>query len=152
VLKLFTPPEESADDDFHAWASSTLNKMKAGVDVPTFIGFLKDVDSPYELHDYVRSYLGDGTAAREFGKQFVERRSRWKNAARRQDSEDNMCGPARAVNPNAPVVSNEFQEIKPKGRKGKNKNRAVDASGLLGFSVTSAEGRLNVGERETINN
>ncbi|XP_037075705.1 GIGYF family protein CG11148-like [Pollicipes pollicipes] len=145
-MKLFAGPEDPSDDGFHAWATATLSKMKTGVDVPTFIGFLKDVESPYEVQDYVRSYLGDGKETKEFARQFMERRSRWKNASKRKESEDNMYGPARAVNP----ASNEFQEIKPKGRKGKNKNRAVDSS-ILGFSVTSSEGRLNVGERETIN-
>ncbi|XP_043245024.1 GRB10-interacting GYF protein 2-like isoform X2 [Amphibalanus amphitrite] len=144
VMKLFVQ-EEPADDGFHAWATATLKRMKADVDVPTFIGFLKDVESPFEVKDYVLSYLGENKEASEFARQFLERRSRWKNATKRVESDD-MYGPARAVNP----ASNEFQEAKPKGRKGKNKNRAVDNS-ILGFSVTSAEGRLNVGERETIN-
>ena len=46
--------------------------------VPTFVGFLKDVESPYEVTDYVRSYLGDSKAAKDFTKQFIEKRSRWK--------------------------------------------------------------------------
>ena len=31
MLKLFVP-EEPADDGFHAWATATLKRMKAGVD------------------------------------------------------------------------------------------------------------------------
>ena len=80
--------------------------------VPTFIGFLKDVESPYEVRDYVSSYLGDNKEAGEFARQFVERRSRWKNATKQVDSDD-MYGPARAVNP----ATNEFQEAKV-GRRG----------------------------------
>ena len=75
--------------------------------VPTFIGFLKDVESPFEVKDYVSSYLGENKEASEFARQFLERRSRWKNATKRVESDD-MYGPARAVNP----ASNEFQEAK----------------------------------------
>ena len=47
--------------------------------VPTFIVFLQDVESPYEVHDYVRSYLGESKDASEFATQFLERRSKYKN-------------------------------------------------------------------------
>ena len=44
--------------------------------VPTFASFLKEVDSPYEVHDYVRAYLGDTPEAKDFAKQFIERRAK----------------------------------------------------------------------------
>lgn len=44
--------------------------------VPTFASFLKEVDSPYEVHDYVRAYLGDTSQAKDFAKQFLERRAK----------------------------------------------------------------------------
>jgi len=34
------------------------------------------VDSPYEVHDYVRAYLGDTPEAKEFAKMFLERRAK----------------------------------------------------------------------------
>ncbi|KAL0201630.1 hypothetical protein M9458_004817, partial [Cirrhinus mrigala] len=43
---------------------------------PTFASFLKEVDSPYEVHDYVRAYLGDTPQAKDFAKQFLERRAK----------------------------------------------------------------------------
>lgn len=36
------------------------------------------MDSPYEVHDYVRAYLGDTSEAKEFAKQFLERRAKQK--------------------------------------------------------------------------
>lgn len=44
--------------------------------VPTFASFLKEVDSPYEVHDYVRAYLGDTPDAKDFANQFLERRAK----------------------------------------------------------------------------
>lgn len=44
--------------------------------VPTFASFLKEVDSPYEVHDYIRAYLGDTPEAKDFAKQFLERRAK----------------------------------------------------------------------------
>lgn len=46
-----------------------------------------DVESPYEVHDYVRSYLGEGKDAIEFGKQFLERRSKYKNHLKQEQPE-----------------------------------------------------------------
>lgn len=99
-------------DEFTKWCFESLQAMGGNVDIPTFVGFLKEVESPYEVSDYVRSYLGDGREAREFSREFLERRSRWKNARRGRDDgegfEDNLCRPASAVNPN----QNDFQEVK----------------------------------------
>lgn len=44
--------------------------------VPTFASFLKEVDSPYEVHDYVRAYLGETIQAKDFASQFLERRAK----------------------------------------------------------------------------
>jgi len=99
-------------DEFTKWCYDSVESIGSSVDIPTFVGFLKEVESPYDVADYVRSYLGDGRDAREFGREFLERRSRWKNS--RKDGgessgfEDNLCRPAAAVNPN----QNEFQEVK----------------------------------------
>lgn len=54
------------------------------VAVPTFVSFLKEVDSPYEVHDYIRAYLGDTSEAKEFAKQFLERRAKQKANQRQQ--------------------------------------------------------------------
>lgn len=48
----------------------------AALPVPTFASFLKEVDSPYEVHDYVRAYLGDTPEAKDFAKQFIDRRAK----------------------------------------------------------------------------
>lgn len=73
------------------------------------MGFLADVESPYEVHDYIRSYLGDSKEVKEFAKQYLERRSKARNAQKEKQDEDNILAPAPAINP----VSNlEFQEVK----------------------------------------
>lgn len=104
--------KSGTQDEFTKWCFESLQAMGGNVDIPTFVGFLKEVESPYEVSDYVRSYLGDGREAREFSREFLERRSRWKNARRGGDEgeafEDNLCRPASAVNPN----QNDFQEVK----------------------------------------
>ena len=43
--------------------------------VATFISFLLEVESTFEVHDYVKSYLGETRDAYNFAKQFLER---WK--------------------------------------------------------------------------
>ena len=55
--------------------------------VPTFVVFLKDVESPYDVSDYVKSYLGDNKETKEFVKQFLEKRSYYRNQAKKDSSE-----------------------------------------------------------------
>ena len=36
------------------------------VDIPTFLGFLMDIESPYEVHDYIKSYVGEEKAQKRW--------------------------------------------------------------------------------------
>lgn len=138
---------EATEDPFTQWCYETVQQFAGTVDIPTFINFLKEVESPFEVNDYVRSYLGDGKEVREFGRQFLEKRSRWKNSRsgsgkEAKGFEDNLYRPASTANP--PTA--EFQEVK--GKKGKKgKMQKVDAR-ILGFNTTAAPDRLNVGKRD----
>lgn len=67
----------------HKYSSS------APLPVPTFASFLKEVDSPYEVHDYVRAYLGDTPEAKDFAKQFLERRAK-QNANQQKPAPQNQ--------------------------------------------------------------
>lgn len=96
-------------DDFQQWCYRTLCGLQPSVDIPTFIGFLKDIESAYEVKEYVRMYLGDSKQTTEFTKQFLEKRSKLRSAQRPRAEADDLCKPAPAVNPNAPM---EFQEVK----------------------------------------
>ncbi|KAF4533169.1 hypothetical protein B566_EDAN001711 [Ephemera danica] len=152
VMKLFEQKSQYADD-FTTWCVQTLSGLQSSVDtqkssnsiVPTFVTFLKDIESPFEVNDYVRSYLGEGKEARDFAHSFLERRSKWRNSQKAAPAEDDMCKPAPAVNP----LSNDFQEVKSKTKKTKkNKMYRVADNQLLGFSVTAAQDRINVGDRD----
>uniref|UniRef100_A0A7N6FBI8 GYF domain-containing protein n=1 Tax=Anabas testudineus TaxID=64144 RepID=A0A7N6FBI8_ANATE len=78
LLKLFQGVNKSQQDTFMQWCEQTLHTLNTAnnLDVPTFASFLKEVDSPYEVHDYVRAYLGDTPEAKDFAKQFLERRAK----------------------------------------------------------------------------
>nr|CAD7444087.1 unnamed protein product [Timema bartmani]CAD7461097.1 unnamed protein product [Timema tahoe] len=91
-------------------------------------------------------YLGDGKETHEFSRQFLERRSKWRSLNRSAPAEDDMCTPAPAVNP----LTTDFTEVKGKGKKPKkNKMFRVD-NRILGFNVTAAEDRINVGDRDFV--
>ena len=53
----------------------------------TFVSFLLEVDSIYEVHDYVKSYLGETNEAHDFAKQFLERRQKLKPPSGSQQSQ-----------------------------------------------------------------
>ncbi|KAH8395729.1 hypothetical protein KR222_001389 [Zaprionus bogoriensis] len=135
------------ENEFTIWCMKSLDNMSAKVDVPTFVTFLQDLEAPYEVKDYVRIYLGEGKDSSDFAKQFLERRSKYKNLQRAQNAHnDDMCKPAPAITPS----SNENGDNKNKQKKiKKNKMTKMDAR-ILGFSVTAAEGRINVGGRDYV--
>lgn len=145
VKKLFADNMSPADD-FTRWCKGALNTLKvhASIDIPTFVTFLAEVESPYEVHDYIRSYLGDSKEVKEFAKQYLERRSKARNAQKERTVEDDILAPAPAINP----TCTEFQEVKQTRNKKANKKKMqkVDNS-ILGFSVSSNE-RINIGERD----
>ncbi|KAI8118474.1 GIGYF family protein [Lucilia cuprina] len=138
-------------DDYEAeftnWCTKSLNNMNTKVDVPTFVSFLRDLESPYEVKDYIRMYLGESKEYIDFAKQFLERRSKYKNLQRAQNAhDDDLCKPAQAITPSV----NDNSENKGKQKKvKKNKMTKLDARNL-GFSVTAAEGRINVGDRDYV--
>lgn len=56
----------------------------------TFVSFLLEVDSIYEVHDYIKSYLGETNEAHDFAKQFLERRQKLKPPAVNQQSQQSQ--------------------------------------------------------------
>lgn len=118
-------------NEFEDWCAGALVSLQAQVDVPTFLTFLRDIESPYEVHDYVKTYVGDGKPQKKFAMEYLERRSRWKNALKSGGKyEDDLTTPAMALSPG----DGDFQEA---GKKGKKKTKASrsNLNHLLGFSV-----------------
>lgn len=144
VKKLFEQ-NTAKPDDFTQWCNKALGGLQVSVDIPTFIGFLRDIESAYEVKEYVRLYLGDDRCCMDFARQFLEKRSKWRSAQRPQAQADDLCKPAPAVNPN---TSAEFQEVKGKSKKPKKGKMFKVDNRILGFSVTSAPDRINVGDRD----
>ena len=57
-----------------------LNSLKPSpLTVPTFISFLRDVESPIEVREYVINFLGDTKATDDFVKDFVIKRKSMNN-------------------------------------------------------------------------
>ncbi|XP_061162750.1 GRB10-interacting GYF protein 2-like [Saccostrea echinata] len=132
-------------DDFSQWCDKALKALNTSVDIPTFVAFLKEVESPYEVHDYVRVYVGESKGAQDFAKQFLEKRSQSRNRAR-QPVEDSIWGPApaRDFRQSGGNQNNDSDTQKAKGKK-KKKMQKIDSS-ILGFTCAADPDRINVGE------
>ncbi|XP_014370007.2 GRB10-interacting GYF protein 2 isoform X2 [Papilio machaon] len=133
--------------EFDSWCKNVLMVWDKTIDVTTFVSFLKDIESPYDVKDYVKFYLGESKDANDFARQFLEKRSKLLRVGMVTPSDD-LCSPAIAINPRMSLNSG-YQEVKGKGKKAKkNKMLKVD-SRILGFSVTASEDRINVGDIDT---
>ncbi|KAM8974144.1 GRB10-interacting GYF protein 1 [Pelodytes ibericus] len=85
LLKLLQGIKPS--DGFTQWCEQMLHVLNTSnnLDVPTLVAILKEMESPYEVHDYIRSCLGETLEAKEFAKQFLERRAKYKASQRQQE-------------------------------------------------------------------
>ncbi|XP_036410388.1 GRB10-interacting GYF protein 2 isoform X2 [Megalops cyprinoides] len=171
LLKLFQGANKS-QDGFTQWCEQTLHTLNTAnnLDVPTFASFLKEVDSPYEVHDYVRAYLGDTPEAKEFAKHFLERRAKQnanhqkpqsqpqlsrQGAQQKQQQQDSTWGGSQQGNQTIfqsnhnSLQQGRFETVTSGKKKKKQKMVRADPS-LLGFSVNASSERLNMGEIETV--
>ena len=41
--------QQKSKNEFEEWCSKALQDLQAQVDIPTFLGFLMDIESPYEV-------------------------------------------------------------------------------------------------------
>ncbi|XP_043317942.1 GRB10-interacting GYF protein 2 isoform X4 [Cervus canadensis] len=160
LLKLFQGVNK-AQDGFTQWCEQMLHALNTAnnLDVPTFVSFLKEVESPYEVHDYIRAYLGDTSEAKEFAKQFLERRAKQKANQRQQQQQQQQQDSVWGMNHSAlhsvfqtNQTNNQqsnFEAVQSGKKKKKQKMVRADPS-LLGFSVNASSERLNMGEIETL--
>ncbi|XP_058959916.2 GRB10-interacting GYF protein 2 isoform X2 [Pocillopora verrucosa] len=153
-------------DEFSVWCDQALRSLNiaSGIDIPTFSAFLRDVESPYEVYDYVKSYLGDNRETRDFAREFIERRKKQKDkipASLPPFSQASVWGAPvprgpSAARPTNMIQSGAFLSGPPQEdpqeamnkKKRKKKMQKVDPS-ILGFSVNAAD-RVNMGEIQTV--
>uniref|UniRef100_A0A8C0VH10 GRB10 interacting GYF protein 2 n=1 Tax=Cyanistes caeruleus TaxID=156563 RepID=A0A8C0VH10_CYACU len=160
LLKLFQGVNK-AQDGFTQWCEQMLHALNTAnnLDVPTFVSFLKEVESPYEVHDYIRAYLGDTPEAKEFAKQFLERRAKQKASQQRQQQQQQVKDSVWGMNHSSlhsvfqtnqsNNQQSNFEAVQSGKKKKKQKMVRADPS-LLGFSVNASSERLNMGEIETL--
>ncbi|XP_068604992.1 GRB10-interacting GYF protein 2 [Brachionichthys hirsutus] len=165
LLKLFQGIGRSKQDTFMQWCEQTLHTLNTAnnLDVPTFASFLKEVDSSYEVHDYVRAYLGDTAEAKDFAKQFLERRAK-QNANQQKQPPQNQqqvlkqqqdsvwagTGSSSLYQSNHTSGQQQRFETVTSGKKKKKQKMVRADPSLLGFSVNASSERLNMGEIETL--
>lgn len=174
LLKLFQGMK--AQDGFTTWCEQMLHALNTSTnnsssqDVATIVTYLKEVESPYEVLDFIRHYLGDTVEAKEFAKQFLERRAKQKANHQRQQQQlskevagltmnsfplqDSM----RGMNPTA--LQSMFQSVH-SGKGGMGYDQAgklkkkqpmmlhSDPS-ILGYSFHGAGDRMSLSEMEMV--
>ncbi|XP_040283838.1 GRB10-interacting GYF protein 2 isoform X2 [Bufo bufo] len=147
LVRLFQGAAKCADS-FTQWCEQTLHALSTAhsLDVPTFVSFLREVESPYEVHDYVRAYLGDTSEAKDFSKQFLERRN--KQTVPQKPQQDSAW-PVFQTSPNN-LQQTTLETAQSAGRKKKKQKMVRADPSLLGFSVNASSERLNMGEIETL--
>lgn len=142
VRRLFQ--QTNSHDEFIQWINKNLPSIGKTVDVPTFVHFLSDIESHYEVHEYVRSYIGDSPDGQRFAREFLEWRqnnSKSQNAFLATVSSSGMVPMSTGGDPASPDGDD------PSGRRKKSKKKMQKVNpSLLGFSCNANPSLLNRGE------
>uniref|UniRef100_A0A8C8VGM4 GRB10 interacting GYF protein 1 n=1 Tax=Pelusios castaneus TaxID=367368 RepID=A0A8C8VGM4_9SAUR len=129
-------------DGFTQWCEQMLHALStsSSLDVPTVVAFLKEMESPYDVHDFIRSYLGDTLEAKEFARQFLERRAKQKAGQQRQPPQEAswLPSPFSANHGSKPPPFDSSQPVKIKRRP---VILHADPS-ILGYSLHSPSGEV----------
>uniref|UniRef100_A0A673N411 PERQ amino acid-rich with GYF domain-containing protein 1-like n=1 Tax=Sinocyclocheilus rhinocerous TaxID=307959 RepID=A0A673N411_9TELE len=81
-----------SQDGFTTWCEQMLHALNTSANnLPTIVAYLKEVESPYEVLNIICSYLGDTVEAKEFARQFLERRAKQKANHQRQQQQVCVC-------------------------------------------------------------
>ncbi|KAL7848471.1 hypothetical protein AOLI_G00231890 [Acnodon oligacanthus] len=151
-------------DGFTTWCEQMLHALNtsanssSSVDVATIVAYLKEVESPYEVHDFIRSYLGDTVEAKEFAKQFLERRAKQK--ANHQRQQQQLSKEVAGLNVNFPLQSmfqaahvnkssSMYDSQAAKMKKKPSMMLHSDPS-ILGYSFLGSSERMMLGEMEAV--
>ncbi|KAJ7996575.1 hypothetical protein DPEC_G00238490 [Dallia pectoralis] len=166
LLQGMKPP-----DGFTTWCEQMLhalntsaNNSSSSLDVATIVAYLKEVESPYEVHDFIRSYLGDTVEAKEFAKQFLERRAKQKANHQRQQQQQQqqqqLSKEVAGLSMNNFPLQSMFQTAR-MGKGGMYDSQAAKTKkkqsmmlhsdpSILGYSFLGAGDRMALGEMETV--
>ncbi|XP_051985509.1 GRB10-interacting GYF protein 1-like isoform X1 [Xyrauchen texanus] len=166
-----------SQDGFTTWCEQMLhalntsaNNSSSSQDVPTIVAYLKEVESPYEVLNFICSYLGDTIEAKEFARQFLERRAKQKANHQRQQQQlsKEMAGLAmnnfslqdtvRGMNPSAlqsmfqAVHSGKGSVVYDQAGKLKKKQPTMLHSdpSILGYSFHGGSDRYGLNEMEMV--
>merc|ERR1711990_637882 len=114
------------EDPLLSWARVELDNIPNSqeIDIPTFVGFLRELENDDEVEDYARLYFGTGKGVLQFAQRFIEMRRKLKNQSGGGSGE------------------------KKKGKKGSRKNKNKANPDLLGFTPAPGDQRNRAGELE----
>uniref|UniRef100_A0A4W5KXR2 GRB10 interacting GYF protein 1 n=1 Tax=Hucho hucho TaxID=62062 RepID=A0A4W5KXR2_9TELE len=147
-------------DGFTTWCEQMLHALNTSANnssssldaVATIVAYLKEVESPYEVHDFIRSYLGDTVEAKEFAKQFLERRAKQKANHQRQQQQQQLSKEVAGLSMNNFPIQSMFQAAQ-MGKGGMYDSQAAKMKKkqtMMLHSDPSILGMMNLGEMETV--
>lgn len=131
---------------FLDWVVQRLKQLNSSVEADVLAVFIEGVENPDEVEDYVIGYLGESKAVKEFVREFLQKRSDFRNHKLHAVKND------LTLDRRAPVPDNGsggFSAVQGRRKKNKASRLVVDGS-CLGFRATSDPNRVNQGEIETV--
>eukprot|EP00794_Sanderia_malayensis_P015268 gene15268-16844_t len=136
-------PKINPAEDFVQWVNKNLPAIGKLVDVATLVQFLQEVNSPYEVYEYIRSYFGDSSDAQTFAREYLE----WRKGNCKSPNSQYQAAISESgmMQMNNELMSPDGDDPSGKKKKQKKKMQKVNPS-LLGFSCNPDPDLINRGE------
>uniref|UniRef100_A0A672R373 GRB10 interacting GYF protein 1 n=1 Tax=Sinocyclocheilus grahami TaxID=75366 RepID=A0A672R373_SINGR len=101
-----------SQDGFTTWCEQMLHALNTSANnLPAIVAYLKEVESPYEVLNIICSYLGDTVEAKEFARQFLERRAKQKANHQRQQQQVCLSKEMAGLSMNNFPLQSMFQAV-----------------------------------------
>lgn len=139
---------DAPDQALMSWCQSQFSVIGGGVDVPTLVSFLHEIESPDDIAEYVKDFMPSASQAREFASDFVIRRSHQKGHKATAGVPGQQQIGTSAASSRKGSESDQWQQVPGKSGKGKKKKGGKFnkvAGDVLAYSVSSGGG-ANRGE------
>jgi PERQ amino acid-rich with GYF domain-containing protein len=127
-------------EEFMKWCQDQLQYFHVDLHIPTFVNFLREIETCAEIEDYVINYLGDSQQAKDFAQQFfINRESQISQQSNHnEDLRENDDSNSQFQTKGDTQFSKQRQKKRSKGQR-------LDSQ-LLGFTVQPDPNLKNRGD------
>lgn len=147
VLKLYKEQAKKVvTDDLTTWSMERMAKYQSILDIPKVVSILKNLDSPADVHDYVKRFFGSSQDNEDFANEFLEKRDEChKESPEKKSEKPVFVSTPREASYGDMGDKVAGQAVSRRAKKERTRMRVMH-NPMLGFVVQADSSPLNAGD------